>query len=217
MAAVKICGLTRTDDVATAVAAGAAAVGCIVFEGSKRAVRPTALPELLAPARGLADRVAVVVDPDDDLIAELRRSNALDLIQLHGNEPPARVGAVREASGLGIIKAWPIANAADVTDALRYTNVADRLLFDAKPVAGSAPGGNGVTFDWQLLAEADLPEGWGLAGGLTPATVGAAVTATGAAWVDVASGVERAPGLKDHSAIRAFCAAAAGNAVEGWP
>jgi len=200
----KICGLTRVEDVAAAVEAGAALVGAVLFGRSRRAVAPEGLAALFAPARGRALRVAVTVDPDDELLAALTRTGALDLVQLHGHESAARVDEVRARTGLGVVKAIAVADAGDLERAAAYAAVADRLLLDAKAPAGAVPGGNGVAFDWRLL-RAGAPGGpWGLAGGLDPANVADAVRRTGAAWVDVASGVETAPGIKDHAAVRAF-------------
>jgi phosphoribosylanthranilate isomerase len=204
MAQAKICGLTRPDDVAVAVDAGAALVGAILFARSKRAVEPDGLAGLFAPARGRALRVAVTVDPDDALLAALAASGALDLVQLHGHETPARVEEVRARTGLGVVKAIAVADAGDLARAAGYAAVADRLLLDAKAPPGAVPGGNGIAFDWTLVRDGAPAGSWGLAGGLDPANVAAAVGLTGAAWVDVASGVETAPGIKDHAAVRAF-------------
>jgi phosphoribosylanthranilate isomerase len=204
-AEVKICGLTRAEDVAVAVEAGAALVGAVLYPRSSRAVAPERLAELFAPARGRALRVAVTVDPDDALVARLAASGALDLVQLHGHETPARVAEVRAATGLGVVKAVAVAEAGDLARAAGYAAVADRLLLDAKAPAGAVPGGNGIAFDWALLRTRAPAGAWGLAGGLDPANVAQAVALTGAGWVDVASGVEAAPGIKDHAAVRAFC------------
>lgn len=208
MAAVKICGLTRPDDVAVAVEAGAALVGGIVYPRSRRAVAVEALAELFAPARGRALRVAVTVDAADELLDRLAATDALDLIQLHGHEEPARVAAVRARTGLGAIKALAVATAADLGGIDTYAPVADRLLLDAKAPPGAVPGGRGVAFDWTLLRTRALDGVCGLAGGLTPDNVADAVARTGASWVDVASGVESAPGIKDHAAVRDFVARA---------
>ncbi len=208
MVDVKICGLTRAADVAVAVDAGAALVGAVLFPHSRRAVAPAALAELFAPAQDRALRVAVTVEPDDALLDRLAAAGCLDLIQLHGQEDPARVAAVRARTGLGVVKAIAVADAADVDRARAYAAVADRLLFDAKAPPGAVPGGRGVGFDWALVRAAGPKARWGLAGGLDAANVAAAVAASGAGWVDVASGVERAPGIKDHAAIRAFVAGA---------
>jgi phosphoribosylanthranilate isomerase len=213
-AEVKICGLTRVQDVVVAVEAGAELVGAVLYPPSRRAVAPVCLAELFAPARGRALRVAVTVDPDDALLAALAAAGTLDLVQLHGHESAARVAEVRARTGLGVVKAIAVADADDLERAAGYATVADRLLLDAKAPAGAVPGGNGIAFDWTLLRAA--PTGrWGLAGGLDPANVASAVALTGATWVDVASGVEAARGIKDHAAVRAFVEGAHGVQVEG--
>jgi phosphoribosylanthranilate isomerase len=213
-AEVKICGLTRAPDVVAAVDAGAALVGAVLYPPSKRAVEPGRLAELFAPARGRALRVAVTVDPDDELLAALAAAGALDLVQLHGHESAARVAEVRAWTGLGVIKAIAVADAADLGPAADYAAVADRLLLDAKAPPGAVPGGNGIAFDWTLLRRRAPTGRWGLAGGLDPANVAGAVALSGATWVDVASGVEVAPGIKDHAAVRAFVERARGAHVE---
>lgn len=215
MAEAKICGLTRTADVAVAVDAGAALVGAVLFARSKRAVPPDRLGELFAPARGRALRVAVTVDPDDALLDALVEGGALDLVQLHGHENAARVAEVRARTGLGVVKAVAVADATDLERAAGYVGVVDRLLLDAKAPAGAVPGGNGIAFDWTLLQAHAPDDRWGLAGGLHAGNVEQAVALTGAAWVDVASGVETAPGIKDHAAVRAFVERARAAFVEG--
>jgi len=214
-AEVKICGLTRVPDVAAAVEAGAGLVGAVLYPPSRRAVAPARLPELFAPARGRALRVAVTVDPDDELLAALAAAGALDLVQLHGHESAARLAEVRARTGLGVVKAIAVADADDLERAAGYAAVADRLLLDAKAPAGAVPGGNGLAFDWKLLRRGAPTGRWGLAGGLDQANVATAVTLTGAAWVDVVSGVETAPGIKDHAAVRAFVQRARAAHAEG--
>lgn len=209
MVAAKICGLTRAEDVAVAVDAGAGAVGAILFPGSKRAIAVPVLPALFAAAAGRASRIAVVVDPDDALLDAVAATAAVDLVQLHGNEPPERVSAVKRRTGLGVVKCIAVRSADDIDRAKPFAGVADRLLFDAKASPGLPPGGNGLAFDWRLLHDARPSGDWGLAGGLTPTNVAEAVTLTGAGWVDAASGVEHEPGIKNHDAVRAFIAAAA--------
>jgi phosphoribosylanthranilate isomerase len=204
----KICGLTRIEDVAVAVDAGATLVGAVVFPRSRRAVAPEGLAALFAPARRRALRVAVTVDPDDDLLAALAAAGGLDLVQLHGHESPARVVDVRARTGLGVVKAIAVAEAGDLESTAGYAAVADRLLLDAKAPAGAVPGGRGIAFDWTLLRGGAPGGAWGLAGGLDPENVAPAIALTGATWVDVASGVETAPGIKDHAAVRAFVARA---------
>ncbi|TVQ34525.1 MAG: phosphoribosylanthranilate isomerase [Geminicoccaceae bacterium] len=206
---VKICANTRPEDVAAAVAAGADLVGAVVVPATKRAVAVEDLQALLAPARGKAGRVAVTVDPDDTLVDGLAASGAVDLIQLHGHEPPGRVREVRARTRLAVVKALPVATSDDLAHVMAYAEAADLLLFDAKAPPGAQAGGNGLAFDWRLLqgiATGGTP--WGLAGGLDPANVQDAVRLTGAGFVDVASGVESTPGIKDHERLRAFIEAA---------
>jgi phosphoribosylanthranilate isomerase len=205
--AVKICGLTRPEDVAAAVDSGADFVGAILVGHSKRAVAPAALRHLFAAAGGRVRRVAVTVDADDALLDAI--AGEVDLIQLHGGESPERVRAVRSRTGLGVVKVLPVAVAADLAPLPAYRGLADLFLFDAKPPPGGIEGGNGLAFDWQLVAGIDAGEtAWGLAGGLDPTNVATAVTVTRPGFVDVASGVETTPGIKDHAKIRAFVAAA---------
>lgn len=208
---VKICGLTRAVDVAAAIDAGAEFVGAVVAAPSRRAVAVDALPRLFEPATKRARRVAVVVDPDDALLDRLAASGAVDVVQLHGEETPGRVAAVRRRSGLLVVKALPVAVVADLHPTAGYAATADFVLFDAKPPQGAPAGGNGATFDWHLLAAIDV-EGlrWGLAGGLDPNNVAEAVSKARPGFVDVASGVESSPGVKDHGRLRAFVAAARG-------
>ena len=180
-----------------------------IYAGSRRAVSPAALAAIFAPAAGRCARIAVTVDPDDALVEALAASGAVDQIQLHGHETPARAAAIKARTGLGIVKALAVAAPHDVAAARDFEGIAAAVLFDAKAPAGAPPGGNGLVFDWRLLVGAPtFCPGFGLAGGLGPANVAAAIRTTGAGWVDVASGVETAPGIKDHAAIAAFVAAA---------
>lgn len=202
---VKICGLTAAADVMAAVEAGAAYVGFVFFEKSPRHVT-------LEQARGLAldvppgvAKVALTVDGDDAVLDALTERVPLDFLQLHGHESPARVAEVKARYGLPVIKAIGIAEAADLAQIDAYAGAADQLLIDAKPPKGATrPGGNALAFDWGLIAGRDWPLPWLLAGGLTPGNVAEAVMRTGARQLDVSSGVERAPGLKDANLIRAF-------------
>lgn len=211
MVEVKICGLRTADAVDAAVAAGADLVGFVFFKKTPRYVTP-------AVAGGLAGRVpqgvlkvGLTVDATDDELAAITGNGAVDILQLHGAEPPERVAQVRAKFGLPVMKALAIANPADVASARVYEGVADRLLFDAKPPAGAdRPGGNAVAFDWGLMAGTDWAVPWLLAGGLTPDNVAEAIRISGAPGVDVSSGVESAPGVKDTDRIRAFLAAAKG-------
>lgn len=207
---IKICGLTTPDAVETAVAVGADLVGFVFFPKSPRNLTVTSANTLATSARGRSLVTALAVDPDDDLVAAIVEGLRPDLLQLHGRETPARVGEIRTRSGVPVMKAVGIATAADVEAARAYLPVADRLLFDAKPppTPEALPGGNGLAFDWRLVAGLDLAKPVMLSGGLDPANVGAAVELTGLGGVDVSSGVESAPGLKDPALIRAFVAAA---------
>jgi phosphoribosylanthranilate isomerase len=158
-------------------------------------------------------RVGLFVDPDDELLARVTGRVKLDLVQLHGAETPDRVAAIKRATGLPAMKAVKIAVAADVDSAKPYIGVADRLLFDAKApasMAGALPGGNAVSFDWALLAGRSWPVPWMLSGGLHAGNIAEAVRISGARTVDVSSGVETGPGVKDPEKIRAFLAIAAG-------
>ncbi|MDX2234703.1 MAG: phosphoribosylanthranilate isomerase [Hyphomonadaceae bacterium] len=208
MTETKICGLSEPAGVAAALAGGARYLGFVFFPRSPRHVEPARAGALAAPARGRADTVAVTVDADDALLAAIAAALAPDWIQLHGNEPPARVAAVRRFAGKGVIKALPIARAEDFADAARFAD-ADRLLFDAKaPPGAQLPGGNGAAFDWGLLRGRTVPRPWLLSGGLTPDNVAEALRESGAGAVDVSSGVESAPGVKDPARILRFLDAA---------
>ena len=208
---VKICGLRSPGDVAAAAAAGAAYVGFVFFPPSPRHLEPgAARAAALAAPDGLA-RVGLTVDAPDALLDALLVEVPLDILQLHGREPPERVAAIRARFGLPVMKAVGVAEAADLAALETQGRVADMLLVDAKAPKGAAlPGGNGLAFDWRLIAGRRWPVPWMLAGGLTPETVATAVRLTGARQVDVSSGVEAAPGVKDPARIAAFTAAARG-------
>lgn len=206
---VKICGLTRPEDVAAAVSAGAAYVGFVFFEPSPRHL-PLALARALAidVPPGIA-KVALVVDADDAALDALTRSVPLDMLQLHGGETPARVAHIKARYRLPVMKAIGVADEGDLAAIFDYATVADQLLIDAKPPRNAAlPGGNGLSFDWRLVARRRWLRPWMLAGGLTPDNVAEAIRLTNARQVDVSSGVESAPGVKDPVRIAAFVAAA---------
>ncbi|MGJ3264065.1 MAG: phosphoribosylanthranilate isomerase [Salinarimonas sp.] len=207
---VKICGLKTPETLDAALAAGADMVGLVHFEKSPRHVDLDAGAALAERARGRAQVVALVVDPDDDLLAALVPRLRPDLLQLHGKETPERVAAIRERFGVPVMKAIGIAEEADLVGVPAYAAVCDRLLFDAKPPKDPAalPGGNGLAFDWRLVAALDPGRPAMLSGGLGSRSVGEAIAATRMRAVDVSSGVELAPGLKDPIAIAAFTAAA---------
>jgi phosphoribosylanthranilate isomerase len=204
---VKICGVRTPAIIETAAEAGADYVGFVLFPNSARHVELEEARVLAAIARGRIGTVAVMVDPDDALVDGVLDRVRPDLLQLHGGETPERVAAIRTRTGLPIMKAVTIEQAADVTKAGAYAASADHILFDAKAGPGAAlPGGNGVAFDWSTLKGFATP--FALSGGLTPDTVGDAIGATGAVLVDVSSGVERAPGEKDAELVRRFIRAA---------
>jgi phosphoribosylanthranilate isomerase len=206
---VKICGLAEPGGVAAALEAGADALGFVFFARSPRVVAPERAAALSAPAAGVARRVGLFVDAPDDLIASVLAACTLDALQLHGAEPPARVAEIRARFGLPVIKALGIAAAEDLAAARVYAGAADALLLDARPPPGAdRPGGHARAFDWSLVAGIRFPVPWLLAGGLTPENVAQALAATGAPGVDVSSGVESSPGVKDPAKVLAFVAAA---------
>ncbi|MDO5622965.1 MAG: phosphoribosylanthranilate isomerase [Paracoccus sp. (in: a-proteobacteria)] len=210
MAQVKICGLREAAHVDAAVQAGARYLGFVFFPKSPRAVTPDQAAALGAEVPPGVARVGLFVNPDDTLLKDTLAVAPLDLIQLHGSESPARVAEVRALTGLPVIKAVGIAAPPDLEQLWDYGLVADMLLVDAKaPPGADLPGGNGLAFDWRLLAGRRLLKPWLLAGGLTPHNVAEAIRLTGAPGVDVSSGVETAPGHKDAGLIRDFIAAAA--------
>ena len=206
----KICGLSTAADLAAAAEAGAAYAGFVFFPRSPRNVSPDIARALAVEAPPGIAKVALLVDPDDSLVDTVTAQVPLDMLQLHGAETPERVTEIRARTGLPVMKAVGIRDAGDVARAAAYCGPADQLLLDAKAPEGAVlPGGNGVGFDWTLIAGRDWPVPWMLGGGLTPANVAEAVRLTGARQVDVSSGVERAPGVKDPELIRAFCDALA--------
>lgn len=205
----KICGLTTPATLDAALAGGAAFVGAVVFPKSPRHIEPLHAATLFERARGQgpgkAKIVAVTVDADDALLTEIALILKPDLIQLHGSETPARAEQVRMLTGAGIIKALPILTHGDFAAADDWEPFVDHLMFDAKPPEGSdLPGGVGARFDWVMLADRAYRHPWFVAGGLTPDNVGEAIRISGAPLVDVSSGVETAPGVKDPALITAF-------------
>lgn len=210
---VKICGLGTPATLAAALDAGADLVGFVHFAPSPRHLDWERARDLAAQVRGRAERVVLLVDPDDPTLRAALESVAPDLIQLHGREAPERVAAIRALAGRPVMKALGIGAPEDLARIADYA-AADRLLLDAKPPPGAMlPGGNGLPFDWRLIAGAQLPAGWMLSGGLRPATVAEALARTGAPAVDVSSGVETAPGVKDPDLIAAFVAAVRASAA----
>lgn len=209
MTLTKICGLTTPDTLDAALDGGAAFVGAVVFPKSPRHIPPLHAATLFDRARGKVKVVAVLVDPDDALLSEVALILRPDFIQLHGHETPQRAAEARRLTGAGIIKALPIRDEADFAHVADWTGVADHLLFDARPPKGAdLPGGVGASFDWTLMQNRALPANWFLAGGLDSQNLTEAVRISGAPMVDVSSGVESAPGVKDRALIKAFLDAA---------
>lgn len=206
---VKICGLTRPEDVDVCCKAGAAYAGFNFFAKSPRYVDVAAARELaiLAPV-GLA-KVALVVNADDAFLDQIVEGMPLDMLQLHGSESLERVAEVRSRYGLPVMKVLGVSEEADLVQVGAYAQVADQILIDAKAPKGAVlPGGNGVPFDWRLVAGKRWAKPWMLAGGLTADNVADAVALTGVQQVDAASGIESAPGVKDAKKIAAFVTAA---------
>lgn len=205
MAGTKICGLSTPETVAAALDGGAAFIGFNFFPPSPRYLTPDAAARLAPPARGKATIVAVTVDPDDDLVDRLMATLRPDLIQLHGRETPSRAREIAARAGVGVIKALPVSEFADLDAARAFDSVVDHLMFDAKPPPDARmPGGLGSAFDWTILAGRRFARPYLLAGGLDPWNVGEALRLSGAPIVDVSSGVERGPGIKDPGLISAF-------------
>ena len=206
---VKICGLSTGLTLDAALDAGADMVGFVFFSKSPRHIDWATGRALGRQARGRATIAALSVDADDDTLKHIVDALAPDLMQLHGQETPARVKEIRELFGRPTMKAIGVATHGDLAAAKTYEGVADHLLIDAKPPKGAVlPGGNGRPFDWSLTREFRPSVPWLLSGGLDPDTVEAAIALSGARGVDVSSGVESAPGVKDPARIRAFVAAA---------
>ncbi len=207
---VKICGLKQAAHIKAATNAGARYVGFVQFEKSPRHIEIGKLRELaLAVPVGVA-KVALVVNADNDILDTLLETAPLDMLQLHGNETPERVAEIRQRYRLPVMKAVGVADEADLPLLNDYQQVADQILVDAKPPKDAVlPGGNGLAFDWRLLQGRKYwQRPWMLAGGLTPSNVAEAIRLTGARQVDVSSGVESAPGVKDKQLIKAFIDAA---------
>jgi phosphoribosylanthranilate isomerase len=210
---VKICGLSTPETMTAALEGGAAFVGLVFYPPSPRAVTPEQAAPLAALVPDEVITTGLLVDADDATIEAILREVPLDLLQLHGSESPERVAAVKARFGLPVMKVVKLRQPGDLEAVEPYLAVADRLLFDAKPPAemtGALPGGNAVTFDWTLLAGTTWALPWMLAGGLTAENVARAIAVSGAPAVDVSSGVEDRPGVKNPNKIKAFLEAARG-------
>jgi len=208
---IKICGLREARHVQAAAAAGARYVGFVFFKKSPRdiSVEDASRLAVLVPP-GVA-KVALTVNADDAALDAIVGAMPMDMLQLHGSESPERVAQVRARYRLPVMKAVGVGDESDLPALDEYEDVADQILVDAKPPKNAAlPGGNGLSFDWRLIAGRSWAKPWMLAGGLTAANVSAAIQLTGARQVDVSSGVETAPGIKDEQMIADFIAAARG-------
>ena len=215
-ARVKICGLSTPEAMESALAARADLVGLVFFPPSPRNVSVAEAVPLADFARGFSAIVALVVDADDALIDRIVGEVNPDLLQLHGTEPPERVADIRARWGKPVMKAIKVTTSSDAAVALAYKRAADLILFDAKPPKGAIlPGGNGVAFDWAVLSDVREQVPFMLSGGLTPDNVAAAIAATGATVVDVSSGVESSPGVKNPDLIRRFIRAAHSARLQG--
>ena len=208
---IKICGIKDSAALDAALSAGADHIGLVFVGESPRHVALEQAAALARAARGRARIVGLFMDPDMAALEAAQTAVGLDVIQLHGKEPPAFAAAVRSALQRETWKAIGVRTRADLDAARAYAGAADRVRYDAKPPEqGALPGGTGLRIDWTLLAGAAHPLPWILAGGLDPANVAEAMATTGADFVDVSSGVESARGVKDPARIKAFCAAALG-------
>ncbi|MER8954696.1 phosphoribosylanthranilate isomerase [Mesorhizobium sp. M0833] len=202
---IKICGLKTDKALAAALASGASHVGFIFFAKSPRYVEPAEAGRLREAARGKAKAVAVTVDASDAFLDEIVEKMQPDMLQLHGAEPPERVAEVKARYGLPVMKALPVSEAADLARVKPFIGIADRFLFDAKPPKGSElPGGNGLAFDWRILAGLDAGVDYMLSGGLNAGNIGDAFRLANPPGIDVSSGVESAPGVKEPALIEQF-------------
>ena len=202
---IKICGLKTSEAVDRAVARGATHIGFIFFPKSPRHVDPEIAAELAEPVRGRVKIVAVTVDASDEELDDIVHLLKPDVLQMHGHETPERILQVKALYGVPVMKAFSVREASDLERIDPYVGVADRFLFDAKAPAGSElPGGNGVSFDWNIMGSLDASVDYMLSGGLNKDNVGLALASTRARGIDVSSGVESAPGIKDIVMIDAF-------------
>jgi phosphoribosylanthranilate isomerase len=206
----KICGISTPEALHAAIKGGASHVGFVFFAKSPRNVNPEQVSALVQGMPGKVGKVGLFVDPDPGFVASVLSVVPLDVLQLHGSESPALAASLGAAHGKEIWKAIPVRTRADLAEGAKYRGAAQRLLYDAKPPKGAdLPGGNGLRFDWKLLEGHAHPLPWLLSGGLDVANVADAVGITTARAVDISSGVERAPGVKDVDKIAAFLQAVA--------
>lgn len=205
----KICGIRDEATLECAIEGGASALGFVFYPPSPRSLTPAQAAKLASAAGSRVARVGVFVDPDDELLANVLSEAELDLLQLHGSESAARLAEIRERHGIAVMKVIKVAVPADLELAHDYVDTADKLMFDSKApksMAGAMPGGNRVTFDWRILEGRSWPRPWILSGGLDPDNVDDAIRISKAQEVDVSSGVEDAPGLKNLDRVRTFLA-----------
>jgi len=206
---IKICGLSTPETIAAAAQAGATHIGLVHFPKSPRHVDLEAAAKLRRMVPEGVKTVVLVVNPEGMELANIQRAIMPDIIQFHGDEPPEALAMVKRRAGVEVWKALPVNDASSLDESADHDGIADRLLFDAPAPEGSAlPGGNGEPFGWDLLKDYPHRSAWGLAGGLTPTNVAEAIALTHAPLVDVSSGVESSPGIKDVDKIAAFCKAA---------
>lgn len=208
---VKICGVTTPESAAAVSKAGARLIGLNFYPKSPRALTPEQAARIASAIAPGVVRVGLFVDPEDSQIESVLKAVPLDMLQLHGEETPERVAALKARFELPVMKVLKIARKEDLAQVTAYSGAADRFLFDARPPKDrkdALPGGNAVAFDWRILAGQRFAKPWMLAGGLKPENLRQAVEISGARAVDTASGVESAPGVKDPERIRAFMAAA---------
>jgi phosphoribosylanthranilate isomerase len=201
----KICGIKTPEALDAAIAGGADYVGLVFCATSPRHLEVAEARSLADRARGKAAIVVLTVDAEDGALDELSREIAPDFVQLHGSETPERAAEIKRRLGLPVIKAIPVRTAEDAAAQSAYAGIADLILFDAKPPAGATrPGGHGQTFDWTVLQDVATGTPFMLSGGLSHENVAAAIRVTHPTVVDVSSGVESAPGVKDAELIRRF-------------
>ena len=207
--AIKICGLSRAEEIAAAAEAGATHIGLVHFPKSPRHIDLVAAVRLRRQVPDGVKPVVLVVDPDGLTLANIAQALLPDVIQFHGDEPPEALSMAKKQFGIEVWKALPVRDLSSLDESAAYDGVADRLLLDAPaPADSDLPGGNGEAFDWSVLKDYPHRSPWALAGGLNPENVAQAIRETGADFVDVSSGVESAPGVKDVDKIAAFCKAA---------
>ena len=220
MVQVKICGINTAEALGAAVDSGAAFVGFVFYPPSPRAVTPAQARDLAVLVPASVRKVGLFVDPDDATLERTLAVVTLDLLQLHGSETPERVAQIRARFGKPVMKAIKVAGAADLDQVAAFEPVVDWLLFDGVPPKdkkNALPGGNAAQFDWTLLTGKRFARPWMLSGGLDPGNIAEAIRVSGAACVDVSSGVEHRPGLKDPSRITAFIRAARGDGKKVEP